>query len=39
LFGEEIESGELPNDVEWTGKVIQDICYNNAKDYFDWKID
>ena len=39
LFGEEIESGELPNDVEWTGKVIQDICYNNAKDYFTWKID
>lgn len=39
LFGEEIESGELPNDVEWTGKIIQDICYNNARDYFDWKID
>lgn len=39
LFGEEIESGELPNDVEWTGKIIRDICYNNAKDYFDWKID
>ena len=36
LFGEEIESGELPNDVEWTGKVIQDICYNNAKNYFNW---
>jgi glucuronate isomerase len=34
LFGEEIESGELPNDVEWTGKIIQDICYNNARDYF-----
>ena len=37
LFGEEIESGELPNDVEWTGKIIQNICYNNARDYFDWK--
>jgi glucuronate isomerase len=34
LFGEEIESGELPNDMEWTGKIIQDICYNNAKEYF-----
>jgi len=34
LFGEEIENGELPNDIEWTGKMIQDICYYNAKNYF-----
>lgn len=37
LFGEEIEAGELPNDPEWTGKIIQDICYNNARNYFNWK--
>jgi glucuronate isomerase len=36
IFGEEIEKGELPNDMVWTGKVIQDICYNNAKEYFGW---
>jgi glucuronate isomerase len=36
LFGEEIENGDLPNDVEWTGKIIQDICYNNAKNYFNF---
>jgi glucuronate isomerase len=36
IFGEEIENGELPNDMSWTGKVIQDICYNNAKEYFGW---
>jgi glucuronate isomerase len=36
LFGEEIENGELPNDIEWTGKIIRDICYNNAKNYFGW---
>jgi glucuronate isomerase len=35
LFGEEIENGELPNDIEWTGKIVQDICYNNAKNYFN----
>ena len=34
LFGEEIENGELPNDVEWIGKVIQDICFNNAEELF-----
>jgi glucuronate isomerase len=37
LFGEEIEKGELPNDIEWTGKIIRDICYNNAKNYFGWQ--
>jgi glucuronate isomerase len=36
LFGEEIENGELPADIDWIGKVIQDICYNNAKNYFNW---
>jgi glucuronate isomerase len=37
LFGEEIENGELPNDIGWIGNVIQDICYNNAKNYFGWQ--
>ncbi len=36
LFGEEIEAGELPNDLLLIGKIIQDICYNNAKAYFNW---
>ena len=36
LFGTDIENGELPNDLEWTGKIIQDICYNNAKTYFNF---
>jgi len=37
LFGDEIEDGELPNDIEWIGKIIQDICFNNAKQYFNWQ--
>lgn len=37
LFGEEIENGELPNDINWIGKVIQDICFNNAHQYFGWQ--
>lgn len=36
LFGQEIEKGELPNDIKWTGKIVQDICYYNAKKYFGW---
>lgn len=34
LFGNDVENGELPNDLDWIGKVVQDICYNNAKTYF-----
>ncbi len=34
LFGAEIVSGELPNDMDLIGKIISDISYNNAKEYF-----
>ncbi|HEX4374690.1 MAG TPA: glucuronate isomerase [Puia sp.] len=36
LFGSDIENGEMPNDLNWTGKIIKDICYFNAKNYFEW---
>lgn len=34
LFGQEMQRGELPQDFELVGKIIQDISYNNAKAYF-----
>lgn len=34
LLGEEIKKGELPNDMEWIGKMVSDISYYNAKEYF-----
>ncbi|MDQ1166276.1 glucuronate isomerase [Flavobacterium sp. SORGH_AS_0622] len=34
LLGDEIKRGELPNDMEWIGKLVADISYNNAKEYF-----
>jgi glucuronate isomerase len=37
IFGHEIENGELPGDIAWTGKLVQDICFNNAKNYFNWQ--
>ncbi len=37
LLGSEIENGELPNELHWTGKVVQDICFNNASNYFNWR--
>jgi glucuronate isomerase len=39
LFGTEIENGELPNDIAWIGKIIQDICFNNNKNYFNWQLE
>lgn len=36
LLGDEIKRGELPNDMEWIGKMVADISYHNAKQYFDF---
>jgi glucuronate isomerase len=36
LLGDEIQRGELPNDMEWIGKMVSDISYNNAKAYFNF---
>ena len=36
IFGEEIERGELPADIPWIGKIVGDICYYNAKSFFNW---
>ncbi len=35
MIGREMESGEIPNDEEMVGKMISDICFQNAKNYFD----
>jgi glucuronate isomerase len=34
LLGEDMRTGLLPNDFEMIGKLVQDICYYNAKNYF-----
>ena len=34
LIGKDVENGELPNDMKWLGKIVQDISYYNAKKYF-----
>ena len=31
LFGKDMVSGEMPNDFDFVGGVVQDICYGNAK--------
>jgi glucuronate isomerase len=37
LVGNDVENGELPGDIKWLGKMVQDICYNNAKTYFKFE--
>lgn len=36
LIGQDVENGELPEDERWLGKLVSDICYYNAKDYFNF---
>lgn len=36
LFGTDIQNGELP-DVDHVAKIVEGICYGNAKDYFEFK--
>lgn len=33
-FGTMIENGEMTSDLNFVGKVVEDICYNNAVNYF-----
>lgn len=33
-LGTDVENGELPNDMGLLGELVQNVCYNNAKNYF-----
>ena len=35
IIGQWIEDGEYANDIEFAGKLVADICYNNAAAYFN----
>ena len=34
LLGTDIVKGELPDDMDLLGPMVENICYNNAKNYF-----
>ena len=38
LIGDDIEKGKLPYDLNFLGKMLADISYYNAKNYFGWKV-
>lgn len=39
LLGTDIEQGLLPADYELLGSMVQNICFNNAKNYFPMQLD
>ena len=37
VIGSDVESGRLPaSELEFLGGMVEDICYNNAKNYFQF---
>ena len=36
ILGNDVKNSELPNDMEWIGKIAQDLFYNNSKNYFNF---
>jgi len=36
LIGNDVAAGELPSDEAWLGKIVADVCYYNAKNYFNF---
>ena len=36
LLGNDVEQGLINNDMDLLGKMVENICYNNAKEYFNF---
>jgi len=39
MVGGDVEAGLLPNDIDWLGRMIENICFNNAAQYFSMSLD
>ena len=35
IIGEWVDKGEIPNDIDFLGCIIENICFNNANLYFN----
>ena len=36
ILGNDVENGEIPHDMELLGTMVENICFNNAKSYFNF---
>jgi glucuronate isomerase len=39
ILGNDVEAGLLPNDLDLLGKIVENISFNNAKNYFPMEMD
>lgn len=37
LIGTDVENGEIPNDMDMLGQMVENICFNNACNYFNFE--
>lgn len=37
MLGEDIEKGFIPGDMELIGKLVESVCYYNARDFFRYE--
>jgi glucuronate isomerase len=37
LVGQDVESGRIPDRKDWNERLIADVCYGNASQYFGFK--
>ena len=38
ILGNDMKEGLIPNDPELVGRMVSDICYNNAANYFGFEL-
>lgn len=36
-LGQDMKTGRLPDDMNWIGSLVRDVCYHNADRYFNFR--
>jgi len=39
LLGDDVQAGRLPDDTALLGRLVEDVCFKNARAYFGFEID
>jgi glucuronate isomerase len=38
ILGRDMAEGLVPDDMDMIGQLVQDVCFNNARDYFPFDV-
>jgi glucuronate isomerase len=38
LLGDDVEAGRLPDDTALLGRLVEDVCFKNARAYFGFDV-